>query len=143
MAAAVVSSSRSPAPISLSSGDAAPRPHLLLVEDNADVTDAMRILFEHNGYRVSCAATIAEAVQIGVHDTPGTVLLDVSLGDGEDGMEILRRWRECGVEQPRVIALTGHADDDTWNRCAAAGCETVLLKPCTTAELLAAVRKGA
>ena len=115
---------------------------MLLVEDNADVSDAMRILFEHNGYRVSCAATIAEAVQIGVHDPPGTVLLDVSLGDGEDGMEVLRRWRECGVEQPRVIALTGHADDDTRDRCAAAGCEAVLLKPATSADLLAAIRKA-
>lgn len=115
---------------------------MLLVEDNADVTDAMRILFEHNGYRVSAAATVAEAVQIGVHDTPATVLLDVSLSDGEDGIEILRRWRECGVRQPRVIALTGHADDDTWSRCAAAGCEAILLKPATTAELLAAVKKA-
>lgn len=123
--------------------DARPRPHLLLVEDNADVADAMRILFEHNGYRVSSAATVAEAVQIGVHDTPATVLLDVSLGDGEDGMEILRRWRECGVEQPRVIALTGHADDHTRHRCAAAGCVAVLLKPATTADLLAAIKKPA
>jgi DNA-binding response OmpR family regulator len=113
---------------------------LLLVEDNVDVADAMRILFEHNGYRVSSAATVAEAVQIGVHDTPGTVLLDVSLADGEDGMEILRRWRECGIDQPRVIALTGHADDDTRDRCAAAGCEAVLLKPTPSAELLAAVK---
>lgn len=114
---------------------------MLLVEDSADVTDAMRLLFEHNGYRISCAATVAEAVQIGVYDTPETVLLDVSLG-GEDGIEVLRRWRECGIEQPRVIALTGHADDDTRDRCAAAGCEAVLLKPATTAELLAAVKKA-
>jgi ATP-binding cassette subfamily B protein len=104
------------------------------------VTDALRILFEHSGYRVSAAATVAEAVQIGVHDPPGVVLLDVSLGDREDGMEILQRWRECGVAQPRVIALTGHADDATRERCAAAGCEAVLLKPATSAELLAAVK---
>lgn len=115
---------------------------MLLVEDNADVTDAMRIFFEHSGYRVSTAATVAEAVQIGVHDTPDAVLLDVSLGDGEDGLEILRRWRECGVARPRVIALTGHADDATRDRCAAAGCEAVLLKPAATAELLAIVRKA-
>jgi ATP-binding cassette subfamily B protein len=111
-----------------------------VVEDNADVTDALRIFFEHSGYRVSAAANVAEAVQIGVQDTPGVVLLDVSLGDREDGMEILRRWRECGVAQPRVIALTGHADDATRERCAAAGCEAVLLKPATTADLLAAVK---
>ncbi|MGI8619373.1 MAG: response regulator [Gemmatimonadaceae bacterium] len=116
------------------------RRHLLIVEDNADVTDAMRILFEHNGYRVSAASNVAEAVQIGVHDPPEIVLLDVSLGDGEDGLEILARWRECGVAPARVLALTGHADEVTWARCSAAGCEAVLLKPVPSAELLATVK---
>ena len=100
----------------------------------------MRILFEHNGYRVSAAASVAEAVQVGVHDAPQVVLLDVSLGHGEDGLEILRRWRECGVTPATVIALTGHADDATRDRCAAAGCAAVLLKPVPSAELLASVR---
>lgn len=116
------------------------RRHLLLVEDNADVTDAMRTLFEHSGYRVSAAANIAEAVQIGVHDAPEVVLLDISLAKGEDGLEILARWRECGVTPPRIFALTGHADEATWERCAAAGCAAVLLKPVPAAELLATVR---
>ncbi len=111
-----------------------------MVEDNADVTDAMRILFEQSGYRVSAASSIAEAVQIGVHDTPQLVLLDVSLGKQEDGLEILSRWRECGVNVPHVLALTGHADVATRERCAAAGCEDVLLKPVTTSDLLASVR---
>lgn len=100
----------------------------------------MRLLFEHNGYRVSAAASVAEAVQVGVHDAPAVVLLDVSLGHGEDGLEILQRWRECGVTPSRVIALTGHADDETRERCAAAGCAAVLLKPVPSAHLLASVR---
>lgn len=113
---------------------------MLLVEDNEDVTDALRILLEHHGFRVSAAASVAEAVQIGVHDTPQLVLLDLSLGDGESGLEILRRWRECGVTPPRILALTGHADEETRKRCAEAGCEAVLLKPVPSAELLARVR---
>lgn len=112
---------------------------MLLVEDSADVTDALRILFEHHGYRVSTAASVAEAVQIGVHDTPDVVLLDISLERGEDGLDLLARWRECGIVGPRVIALTGHADDDTRKRCAAAGCEDVLLKPVPAAQLVARV----
>jgi len=100
----------------------------------------MRILFEHNGFRVSAAANVAEAVQIGVHDTPEVVLLDISLGEDEDGLEILARWRECGVTQPRVFALTGHADEAMWERCTGAGCVAVLLKPVPTAELLATIR---
>lgn len=109
------------------------------MEDNADVTDALRVLFEHNGYRVSVAATVAEAVQVGVRDTPEIVLLDISLGNGENGLDILRRWRERGMVPPRVLALTGHADEATRQRCAEAGCEAMLLKPVPTAELLAMV----
>lgn len=100
----------------------------------------MTILFEHNGYRVSAAASIAEAVHVGIHDEPQVVLLDLSLGRGEDGLEIIRRWRECGVTGPHIIALTGHADDATRERCARAGCAAVLLKPALSAELLASVR---
>ena len=99
----------------------------------------MRILFEHHGYRVSAAACVAEAVQIGVHDTPDVVLLDMSLKGGEDGLDVLARWRECGIVGPRVIALTGHGDDATRERCAAAGCEDVLLKPVPAARLVALV----
>lgn len=112
---------------------------MLLVEDNTDVADAMRILLEHSGYRVSAASNVAEAVQIGVHDTPEIVLLDISLGNGEDGLEILARWRECGVALPHVFALTGHADEETRDRCTAAGCEEVLLKPVPSAALMATV----
>ena len=112
---------------------------MLLIEDSADVTDALRILFEHHGYRVSTAACVAEAVQVGVHDTPDVVLLDVSLQRGEDGLDVLARWRECGITGPRVLAITGHADDVTRERCAAAGCEDMLLKPVPTQELVARV----
>lgn len=112
----------------------------MLVEDSPDVTDALRILFDHNGYRVSCAATVADAVQVGIDDPPQIVLLDISLADGEDGLDILDQWRDQRVKLPRVIALTGHGDDATRERCFAAGCEAVLLKPVPSSQLLAHVR---
>lgn len=114
--------------------------HLLLVEDNPDVTDALRILFEHNGYRVSCAANVADAVQIGIDDPPQLVLLDISLANGEDGLAILYQWRERGVKVPRVMAVTGHSDDGTRERCAAAGCEALMVKPVPSSQLLASIR---
>lgn len=88
---------------------------------------------------MSSATNVAEAVQIGVHDPPEVVLLDVTLHD-EDGLEIIARWKECGVALPRIFALTGHGDEETWSRCTAAGCEAVLLKPVPTADLVARVK---
>lgn len=110
------------------------------MEDSADVADALGILFEHNGYRVSTATNVAEAVQIGVHDPPSVVLLDLTLKQGEDGLEAIARWRECGVLPPRILALTGHTDDSTRERCAAAGCEDVLVKPVPSSQLVAKIR---
>lgn len=110
-----------------------------MVEDNADVTDAMRVLFEHHGYRVSSAATVAAAVRVGLEDAPQIVLLDLSLGH-EDGLDILAQWSERDLPRPHVLALTGHADPETRERCIDAGCQSVLLKPVPTAELVSRVR---
>lgn len=100
------------------------------------MTDALRILFEENGYRVSVAASVAEAVQVGVHDRPDVALLDFLL-DGESGLEVLARWHECGVALPPVVALTGHDDAVVRQRCLDAGCVDVLIKPMATRDLLA------
>lgn len=89
---------------------------------------------------MSAAAGVEEAVLVGVSDTPRVVLLDLTLGKGENGLDILARWREHGITTPRVLALTGHADEETLERCTAAGCEAVLLKPVPSKELLARVR---
>jgi DNA-binding response OmpR family regulator len=107
------------------SGEAA---HVLVVEDNALVTSATRILLEEAGFRVSTAARLSEAYAICRDDPPEAILLDLRLPDG-DGLSLLKRLREEGAPLPVVVALTGRDEPEIRVRCLRAGCVEVLVKP--------------
>lgn len=110
------------------------------MEDSALVTDALRLLFEETGHRVSIAASVSEGVvACTAADRPDLVLLDLTLPDG-DGLELLARLRDQGAPPPRTVAMTGHDDPPTRARCLAAGCTEVLVKPVPARELLSLVR---
>jgi len=106
--------------------------HVLIVEDNQLVIDALRILFEASDRRVTGARTIAEAVVVSSTDPPNLVLLDLRLPDG-DGLTLVEHMRERGAT---VIALTGDDDPVKRQRCLDAGCVEVLIKPVPVKELM-------
>ena len=111
--------------------------HVLLVEDSELARDALRMLLQVTGHRVSVAASVAEALESARRERPDLVLLDLTLPDGE-GLDIAR---ELLVEEnpPTFVALTGHDSPDVADRCLAAGCTSVLVKPVSSKELLATV----
>lgn len=102
--------------------------HVLVVEDNALITSATRILLEDAGFRVSTAARVSEAHAICRAGLPDAVLLDLRLPDG-DGLSLLSRLREEGLPLPVVAALTGRDEPEIRTRCLRAGCVDVLMKP--------------
>jgi CheY-like chemotaxis protein len=103
-------------------------PHILLVEDNAFVIGALRLLLEETGHRVSDANSVAGAARILSADPPDLVLLDLTLG-GEDGLALMTSVEARSGQRPVVVALTGHDDPATLERCRGAGCRAVLVKP--------------
>ena len=111
--------------------------HVLLVEDNELARDALCMLLQVAGHRVSVAGTVAEALTVARDGRPDLLLIDLTLPDG-DGLEIVR---ELLVEEnpPTFVALTGHDAREVADRCIAAGCISVLVKPVSSKELLATV----
>ena len=112
-------------------------PHVLIVEDNQLVIDALRILFEAAGRRVTGARSIAEALVNADADSPALVLLDLRLPDG-DGLVLVDHLRARGAV---VIALTGDDDPAKRQKCLDAGCADVLIKPVPVKELMAATER--
>ncbi len=121
--------------------DANGRPHdVLIVEDDASSRYGLKSLLESEGYRVSEAATLAEAEQVIGRDSPDVVVLDITLPDG-DGAEWLRlRQKRRPLESP-VIALTGITADEDRRRIEQAGVKTVLQKPVNVNLLFEALRE--
>lgn len=111
------------------------RPLVLIVDDSSHVTDPLRILFEETGRRVVVAASVASAVRACEAERPDLMLLDVTLPDG-DGLSVLTLLAGGSATPPVTVALTGHDDTLTVQRCRAAGCRDVLLKPVPVRDLL-------
>ena len=110
--------------------------HVLVVEDSALVTSALRLLLEATGYQVSAAANVRDAVTTVRTLHPDVMLLDVTL-QREDGLDVLRELERTS-DAPRVsVALTGHDTPEVRERCLAASCREVLVKPVSAAELTA------
>jgi DNA-binding response OmpR family regulator len=109
--------------------------HVLLVEDNELAREALRLLLQVTGHRVSVAGSVAEALRVARLERPDLVLLDLTLPDG-DGLDIVR---ELLVEEnpPTFVALTGHDGVEVAQLCRATGCTTVLVKPVSSKELVA------
>jgi two-component system cell cycle response regulator DivK len=108
-------------------------PHILLVEDNTLVIGALRLLLEETGHRVSDASSVGAAMQILRIDPPDLVLLDLTLGR-EDGLAVVTAG-SARSQRPVFVALTGHDDPATLERCRLAGCRAVLVKPIKPLEL--------
>ena len=117
----------------------AERPHVLIVDDSAAVTGALKVLFEETGHDVSVATSVREAVDVAMAQTVDVMLLDLTLPDG-DGLSVLTKLRESGHEPRVTAALTGHAEPEIAARCTAAGCRAVLVKPVPIGDLLRRVR---
>jgi len=106
---------------------------ILIVEDNADAGDAMRMLLESGGHIVCVAGSVATAVAACNDHLVDLMLLDLTLPDG-DGLQVLAQ----ATTAPGVtLALTGWDEPAIIARCRAAGCRDVLIKPVSARMLLA------
>ncbi len=109
-------------------------PHVLLVEDSALVVSALRVLLETTGHRVSSAGTVHDAIDAAELDPPHVMLLDLTLPDG-NGLEVLSALAARSHSPPVTVAVTGHDDPAVRERCLAAGCIAVLIKPIAAMKL--------
>ncbi len=82
--------------------------HILLVEDDLGVRDATRMLLKVEGYRVTPAASLAEAEKVARID-PGIdlVLTDYHLGSGVTGIQVISTLREILRRPVKAILMTG------------------------------------
>ncbi|MFN2636656.1 MAG: response regulator [Gemmatimonadaceae bacterium] len=111
------------------------RGRILIVEDSALVTDALRILFDDAGYDVAVAGSVSEAVEVAESSPTDVMLLDLTLPDG-DGIDVVKTLRRRSALPRVTIAMTGHTDAESRAKCLEAGCAEVLLKPVPVGELL-------
>jgi len=81
---------------------------VLLVEDDASVREATRMLLKSDGYHVTAVASLAEALAHAVKDPRLDLLVtDYHLRDGKTGMQVIAALREALRVPLRAILITG------------------------------------
>lgn len=76
--------------------------HILCVDDQPDTCDLVSVILGLEGYRMTAAATMAEALQLAKHHRFDLYLLDNRLPDGS-GEELCAKLREHDADTPIVI----------------------------------------
>lgn len=121
---------------------------VLLVDDEPDSNEAMRVLLGQCGAEVRVAGSAAHAFEILSRWKPDVVVTDIGMA-GEDGYSFLTRIRARSDDRAQVpaIALTAFASADDRARALSAGFRLHLAKPVEpgelTAAIVAAIRSGA
>jgi DNA-binding response OmpR family regulator len=107
-----------------------------MVEDDPDITLALRLLFTRAGYEVSHAGDGRSGLREAYASHPDLVVLDVGLPE-MDGWQVLERLRD--VSDVPVLVLTAHGQETDKVRGLRSGADDYLTKPFANAELLARV----
>ena len=111
--------------------------HVLIIEDNTDFREGLRLLLESWGHRVEQASGGAEGLDIVRLKRPEVVLVDLGL-PGVDGYAVARALRaEPGGEAFLLVAITGYGRASDRRRALDAGFDAHLTKPVSPQELTA------
>jgi len=84
------------------------RPRLLLIDNDPDLVEALRIRLEHEGYECVTACTGAQGLIRFLDEPFDLVISDLNMPGG-DGVDLITRIREAS-DVP-VVVVTGFRDD--------------------------------
>jgi DNA-binding response OmpR family regulator len=86
-----------------------PAARILVIDDNPGVVDILATRLRGEGYGVLGALTGDEGLKDFILARPDLVLLDITLPDEMNGIELLKRIRSIDPTS-KVIMVTGNAD---------------------------------
>lgn len=111
-------------------GPAAPEARrILLIEDNRDAAQSMKILLKHLGFNVELAFSGPEGVAAARQQVPDVIICDIGL-PGLDGFGVARALRlEPITRDIYLIAQSGYGQPEDIRKAINAGFDLHLLKP--------------
>jgi two-component system, OmpR family, response regulator QseB len=112
--------------------------HILLVEDDIELGEAIKHALEHQSYAVTWLNDGRQAMAAMSDGSIDLVLLDLGL-PGKDGLDVLAEARRGGVKTP-ILVMTARDALETRIRGLDLGADDYLVKPFHLGELAARIR---
>jgi signal transduction histidine kinase len=114
---------------------------VLLVEDDLDTQELIRVLLENSGAHVRTATTVVDALKEFEIHPPNVIVSDIGLPK-EDGIVLIQKIRSLSNEKggrTPAIALTAYTREEDRMKILAAGYQMHVSKPVDPAELITVV----
>jgi CheY-like chemotaxis protein len=117
------------------------RAHLLVVEDHFETRTYLRLALQ-GSYDVTTASTAEEALSLIEERPVDLLLLDIALGEGMTGSELMAHLRSVpAYTETPMIAMTAHHSHDRRDEVLDLGFDAYLSKPFFPDELLKLVAR--
>jgi DNA-binding response OmpR family regulator len=112
-------------------------PRLLIVEDQADIRELIRLTLDLEAFEIDEAANGEQGWAMVERLKPKLVLLDVMMPGSMDGFEVCRRIKaHAALRHTKVLMLTARGKDSDRAEGQRAGADAYLTKPFSPKQLL-------
>jgi DNA-binding NtrC family response regulator len=108
---------------------------VLVIDDEAVVRDAVRLILGSEGWNVAQAGDADSGLAHEALDHCKIVFCDMMLPAGKSGLDVVREMRRRRPEVP-IVLITGYATTENASRAIDAGATAFLAKPFDDTELL-------
>ncbi len=115
--------------------------NILMIDDNPDMLEILRLLLKVNGHRPIMALGGKEGLDIARKELPDVILLDIMMPD-IDGFEVLRRLKlDMSTEKIPVILVTAVSGQALIDKAMSLGAEGYVTKPYTRNQLMSLINE--
>ncbi|MFN3786222.1 MAG: sigma-54-dependent transcriptional regulator [Thiothrix sp.] len=109
--------------------------YIMVVDDEPDIRQLVAEILEDEGYKVVTAENAAKARELHRSRKPDLILLDIWM-PGQDGISLLKEWREHDALCCPVIMMSGHGTIETAVEATKLGAYDFIEKPLSMAKML-------
>jgi CheY-like chemotaxis protein len=112
---------------------------ILVVDDNRDVRETLRDIFQAYSAEVTVAGCAQQGREVILFQPPDLLVSDIRMPD-EDGLQFIASVRQLvGNRHLPAVAVSGNVSDADRRRALAAGFDVFVPKPFDLADILGAV----
>ena len=79
---------------------------ILIIDDDEDIVESMKIVLKNAGYAVSAASSGAEGLSKAKSERPDLIVLDVMLESIDKGFEVARELKNSDLKSIPILMLT-------------------------------------
>jgi len=100
---------------------------ILVIDDEAEICDALKMFLTQKGYDVMATTSATEGIELVKTEKPKVILLDIRMPD-MTGLEAIKKIREVD-ENVGIIMATAVVDEDIAKETIKLGASDYIIKP--------------